>query len=657
MQKRMQVKTNRICFEVNERAGEACFRLLDKPQGAEEGSDFWRLILDDGIRTEIPVLSHRQTGKVQQTERGLICEYNELVSEYGDVYPITFRVEVVNKEELLYFTPSLENRTQDVRINECFCPLADFKELYGNKEEDILYAPEGMGARISNPWKFMEKKASQFYAHNPEESFWHLHYPQASMCWFGVESKGHFLYVARYDKDIRYCFLTIRQRVLRDPGNLMLGVDHFPAARPGEQLTLPTSVVGILDGDWRSGAKRYRAWADENFFQVVEKAPWVQEMTGWQRLIMRSQYGEDYVKPSDLPEIYRVGAQYGLHTIFLFGWWKGGLDRDYPSYDVEPYPGAHKELRENIKKVQEMGGRIILVMGTHMLDASNAFWKEEGKDYAVIDINGEPVHQFMGPYPGAGELRYSYGNRKQMVCCSCSQGWRDQQLRVLKIMNDLGADCPFMDCYGASPWQPCFDNRHEHGNRIDEEWNGHRKSLSAARDYCAAEGKVLGVEVITDIAAAYVQFIHGCFNADFYPGGHYFPAMFRYTFPEVIVTNRGICHSYGDYVKQFKWSLVEGLRIDAQLWICRADIGKDPAYAAQVGWYTQMLNQYADYLLRGTFTVTDHAPLAEGIKCGEYIHKDGGKLLRILYNITDEPVEAFGEILDTDEIRFEEMNL
>ena len=125
-------------------------------------------------------------------------------------------------------------------------------------------------------------------------------------------------------------------------------------ARPGEKLELPSSVVGLLSGDWRCAARTYRTYADKTFFKVTPKAKWVEEMTGWQRIIMRSQYGEDYYKAEDLPELYRIGAKYGIHTLFLFAWWKEGMDRNYPTY-TEPYPGAFAALREKYSQSSRDG--------------------------------------------------------------------------------------------------------------------------------------------------------------------------------------------------------------------------------------------------------------------------------------------------------------
>ena len=72
---------------------------------------------------------------------------------------------------------------------------------------------------------------------------------------------------------------------------------------------------------------------------------------------------------------------------------------------------------------------------------------------------------------------------------------------------------------------------------------------------------------------------------------------------------------------------------------------------------TALLTRYADYMFHGTFTITGSERLPDCVKCGEYIHKDGGKRLRVLYNVSDNPIEVCGLTLAGDELRFEEFDL
>lgn len=652
----MRLSTKLLDFEINEQANKASFIIRGREEEASTNADFWRLILDDGFRTEIGVFSHAQTGRITQNELGLKVEYDKLLSAYGDEYDVRFSIQIEAKDDLFHFTPYIENNEYGLRVNECFCPLADFTNLYGEKSKDKLYMPEGLGTRIDDPWMFLKNMTKEYYRHNEEEVFYHLPYPRASMSWFGVESNGHFLYVARYDEKMRYCFLTMRQKIHSEPTNFMVGVDHMPMAKFGEKIEIATSVIGILEGDFRSGADRYKSWANSTFYRVPQKAPWVETMTGWQRVIMRSQYGEDYYTADDLPAMYQAGAKYGIHTLFLFGWWKEGMDQMYPDY-TEPYPGAYEKLRENIKKVRDMGGRVILEMNCHFLDPKSEYYKKYGDEVKILDINGNEFRPsfVMGGfvYPGAGEFRMRFGSKVFPIVCSCTERWREQLMDQLKLMQTTEPDCLFMDCYGACPYEPCFNTLHEHGNRVDEEWIGHRKMFAAAEEYAAENHTVLATEVVTDIAASYNQFVHGLENVSLEPSSKAWPQMFRYTFPEVITTSRGLRHAEDSFRKQFKWSLAMGLRLDGELYVCRRTIDNDPNYAEVIGEYTATLNKYSDYMMTGTFTVLDHSDIPNCVKRAEYIHADGKSVLRVLYNISDETVELKDVTLAPDEMRFD----
>ena len=647
----MILKSNFLTFEVNENASIATFTLDGVPGSTAVGSDFWRIILDDGLRTEIPVISSQQSGRVAECDGKLVIEYDSLVSEYGDTYDVYFRVTVEVVDGLLRFTPYLENK-QSARANECFCPLADFNELFGEKEKDVIYMPNGLGTRVENPWAHMQSMVKAYYAHDDREVFWHQMYPRGTMGWFGIESNGKFLYVGRHDDKFRQCFLTVKSRIHAEPTNLMVGVDHFPMAKQGECIEIPSTTVGIIDGDWRAAADYYRAWADSAFFRVTKKDKWVQEMTGWQRIIMRSQYGEDYYRASDLPRVYLEGAKRGIHTIFLFAWWKEGMDRNYPIY-TEPYEGAWAELKENIAKVREMGGRVILECNCHFLDPHTDYYKEFGEELVILDINGNEYRPAF-VYPGRGELRAAYGAHQFPIVCAGTQRWRDQFASQFKLMaEEMDPDCLFADCYGGCPHQPCFNTRHDHGNRVDEEWIYHRMIFSDAEKYCAEQNKVFAAEVVTDIAAAYTQFIHGLVNVDFQIRSSQFPALFRYTFPEVITTERGIRCPEGDYFKQFKYALCYGVRLDAELYVCRADLGRDEKYAQAIAFYTEHLDKYGEFYYYGSFTVIDTTALPYYIKRTEYYDSEKKRVMRVLYNASRDTHEACGVTLEPDEMRYD----
>ena len=650
----LRLETANLSFEVSADGSRAAFLVKGREEAAVRDNDFWRLILDDGQRTEMPVLSSQQKGKAVLKNGVITVEYKELLSEWGDTFPVLFRLEICVEDGLFKFTPYVENHTQDVRVNECQAPYACFTEIAGDKEKDALFLPRALGRKIDNPWGYMASQTPLYYAHDEYETVISMPYPRASMTWYGVQSGDKFLYVARYDPDARYCFLSVRQRIHYEPCDLMLGINHLPMARPGEKVNIASTSIGLLDGDWRAGADRYRAWADATFFKVVPKADWVRELTGWQRLVFRLQFGRDLFKPTDLPHIYEVGKRYGINTVFIFGWWKEGMDRAYPKYE-EPYPGAFKDLKENIKKVQDMGGHVILECNCHFLDPESDFYKEFGRNVELLDINGNEIRAQFG-YAGRGEFRANWGKVQFPLVCTCTPLWRNQVLSQLKFMGDeMGAQCVFADCYGGCPYQPCFNHVHEHGWRIDEEAAGKRKFFADAEAYSDAAGHVLATECVTDVAAAYTQFIHGGLTGQaFTIKGDDFPQMFRYTFPEVITTNRGVRCSEGQYDRQLKYAMLTGVRMDAELFTCRATLDADEKYAEVIKYCADCLTEHRAFFFDGRFTVLDTAERPYYLKMAEYYNADGSQVMRVLYNASYHTDATFrGVILHPDEMRFD----
>ena len=139
--------------------------------------------------------------------------------------------------------------------------------------------------------------------------------------------------------------------------------------------------------------------------------------------------------------------------------------------------------------------------------------------------------------------------------------------------------------------------------------------------YCDQIGKPLATEIATDIAASYTQFIHGGLGfGDLAPNSEQFPALFRYTFPEVIASNRGVRNAEGEFAKKLRNCLVYGIRFDAELYVCRRTIDAAPAYADVIGRCCKKMKKYGEFYFDGRFTVRDTSPLPAGVVRGEFLN-------------------------------------
>ena len=56
----------------------------------------------------------------------------------------------------------------------------------------------------------------------------------------------------------------------------------------------------------------------------------------------------------------------------------------------------------------------------------------------------------------------------------------------------------------------------------------------------------------------------------------------RYTFPEVVVTNRGVRCPEGDFALKLKYACIMGAGYDAELYVCRRPIYENEKYVEHV---------------------------------------------------------------------------
>ena len=98
-------------------------------------------------------------------------------------------------------------------------------------------------------------------------------------------------------------------------------------------------------------------------------------MTGWQRVILKHQFGEIYFKYSDLPKLYKSGLSYGINTLMVFGWWKGRFDNGYPVYEPDPLLGGEDGLRAAIDEIHRLGGKVHLYTNGALIDVATDYYK------------------------------------------------------------------------------------------------------------------------------------------------------------------------------------------------------------------------------------------------------------------------------------------
>jgi hypothetical protein len=107
----------------------------------------------------------------------------------------------------------------------------------------------------------------------------------------------------------------------------------------------------------------------------------------------------------------------------------------------------------------------------------------------------------------------------------------------------------------------------------------------------------LGTEWLCDYTAQYCDYIH------MYPensGYDSFQEFFRYTFPEIIFTDRGL-RDDTDVERRVNLNILKGIRNDIEIYRCRDLITDTPTYQAYLAKVNAIKNKYARVLLAGRF--------------------------------------------------------
>ena len=617
-QREYTLRSGSLAFTVSGDARSCRWAAEGTPLVQSENADFWRAYLDDGYEREMTVRSSLQRGKVTRKGETLTVEYTRLVADCGKCFDVGLTIEIrscVSTYPGFSFTAGVRG-CAGVRVNELQLPFVDlFKACDEVRENDVFYHVNGLGWTINDPWERIKKTCHTEYISSDNHVIWNaMRYPgDAAMSWFGLSSGGKFLYMGRHGKELKICVMAVGVSPRGADKRLMMTVSHFPFAKEGETVSTCECFVALCDGGWEKGSDIYGAYARANWYTPPEVPEWVKNITGWQRVILRHQFGEKIFEYKDLPRIYDEGAKCGLNMLMVFGWWKGRFDNGYPVYEPDEGLGGAAELKKAIEEVQKKGGHVALYTNGQLIDVNTDYYRTVGKDVCRIDIDGNDYRDHYR-FGNDGMTLRAFGYKSFVTACPANGEWQNMLLEHERIKFDYGCDSAFFDQIGGAAPLPCFNENHFHGPRADEceKWRVEAfKSMYAA----CPEGKAIGTEMVNDMVLPYVHYIHGIqIGAVYVPGC--FPEMFMRTFPETIQTDRFVHDAKPGTDQSLANAFVHGFRLDVSPWRGRAHIGELPDLAQKIKALLGIKEKYRRFFYGGAYVYDRPASIPACVKSG-----------------------------------------
>ncbi len=609
--------------------------------------DFWRLYLDDcrlGGKRELAVYSSDQAvPTIEKTGNQIIYTYESLKAEDGSIHNIALTLTQTLVDGVWKYSAAMDNKSE-MRLNELQYPFWQFDRINGDFDTDILYIPEGLGRKVVNPHAYTAAAHTEYMAADYKNIVRMYRHPgPLSMPWMVLESGKKSLYLGFHSEKWRY-FTMITETEPREADNecFIMGICTYPAVCPGECITYEGMTAALFDGDWREGADFYRAWAESSWLKPISKKESIRHLHGWQRIILKHQFGDIYNRYDDLVRIYKEGAKYGITMILLFAWWEEGMDNGYPNYQPSEELGGVEALKKAVKEIEALGGRVILYSNGHIIDKATDYYKTEGYRYTMKDIEGNDyIEKYQ--FSNSGTM-LKIGHKTFVTGCYGTKEWADKVEELERRQLSLGAKGTFFDQLGCG-FKLCFDTNHSHGNRIDEDPALRLQAVKKMRTNLG-EDDWFGTEWVGDRISPEMDFTHGYGTSiEFTPDAY--PYLFRYTFPECTVSNRLIHDEKEGWEKHLNYAFVHGMIFDVGLWRCRIKSIDDlPNYGKKVKELIDLRKAYLDFFTLGKFDMLD---LPDGVWGAKYTYN--GKSIATLWNDADTDFEMVGQTVRPHEVK------
>ena len=570
------------------------------------GQPLWRLYYNTPEQKEIEVSGADETPLVRQVADTVFLDYDRV-----DGKAFSLRLKIWTEGTLVRFGATVENNEPHTIVRELQYPLIGHLQI---PEEYKLLTTHTGGQIFENPVRKIANVDTRALYMTPAQKFrqYDLQYPRnaASNC-FAFTGEKDGLYFGSHDTSLQQTWHGLRAypdegsigHVTEDFKHLEAGFYRYPNAMCGDRWSNDASVIVPYTGDWTATSRIYRRWAD-TWWHHAPVPQWVQDMTGWQRVIFKHQYGEYLRKYTDLPgRIARAGESVGCNAVLAFGWWKEGMDNGYPNYTIDDTQGGEEAWKQAIAEYRSLGNRLLLYYNGRLIDVESDFYRGGGgSQVANKDNTGREFTEHY-KFTGQGTTLGYYDSRTFVIADMSKRLWRDQLVAWADRAMDYGADAVFYDQLGVAEEFPNWDLSREYP--VQDIFTGRYKAeaLKEIRDHIKAKDPefALGTEWLSDCTSQFCDFVH---IVEFTALPESFPEWFRYTFPEVVWSDRCV-RDDNDVPRRVNNTLLKGLRNDIEVFRCRGLIDETPVYQQHLAQVNAIRHAFPELLLEGRYTATD----------------------------------------------------
>lgn len=471
-------------------------------------ADLWEITLENNATGRGTTLSPPEDVNIRDTQGKIELRYEDVGV---DRLNIVFSISKV--ENSFSFGGRIQSEAKEWTIKELRYPRIHGIQIPDG--ETTVYWPAGLGKKITSPEEFGSRTLRYSSA------------MEAAMPWFSLNTSQSGLYMGVHDSTGQEPW-DLKVAYAEDQHAFAASI-HIPINKP--EFDIPRLAIMPYEGEWYQAAEFYRAWYDKHF-DIVSPPEWVRQDAGWVLAILKQQNGNVMWDYSEIDKLVDIALRNNLTTLGLFGWAQGGHDHLYPNYVPDPLMGGRQEIIKAIEHAHQKGVEVILYANGKLIDTRTDFYLDKGVETIVaLNEEGKPHIDFY--------LKHS--NNTPVVfarACPGSPIWRERMKELAIQAANLGADGILYDQLAVLPPEICYSKHHDHApGESDGKYRTQmvREIREAARKINPEF--IVMTEGTDDAILSGIDYFHGWGNG-FQPSENTFPTLFRYTFPEIVMTQR-----------------------------------------------------------------------------------------------------------------------
>ena len=473
-------------------------------------NDLWKIILKNKLTNKEYSFTSGNEMLIEKRGDIIMLTFNSLTIE-GRALPVNVEFTISVRDDSFCFSGSLGIDSDEWMLKKLAYPNISGIEFKNTKAG--IYWPVGLGQYFKDPSDFGSRS---------------LRYPSgsgAAMGWFSINTTNEGLYIGSHDS-----LQETKVFSLEYEPSAKIFKTQINAEICDNEYSIPEIMVKPYTGEWYLASKFYRSWYDKNF-KIVNSPEWVKNDAGWFLAILKQQNMEVMWPYKDIDKLCDIAERFNLSTIGLFGWAVGGHDRYYPNFPPDNLLGGREEIEKAIERAHKRGIKIIIYANGVLIDTSTDFYLYNGYETMLMQENKQPLIHYFIKQKTATPVIFARA-------CIGSEVWRRTMCDLGYRAASLGADGILYDCVGIIGISLCYSTHHDHKPGLSDARN-RLQMINEAKETAREVNPefIVMTEGTNDAIIRGIDYHHGC-GIGTAPSTNGFPGLFRYTFPELIKTQR-----------------------------------------------------------------------------------------------------------------------